>query len=649
MKILVVEDDQAVADALKITLSDQMYVVEVAYDGQTGLDFVEAFDYDLLLLDSILPKLDGISLCRYLRSRGYMMPILLLTSQDSNHDRAIGLDAGADDYVVKPFDPEELSARIRALLRRGNDRTKPVLQWAALTLNPSNYEVTYQDRLLNLTPKEYALIELFLRYSRRLFSCGSILEHLWTYEDAPSEEAVRTHIKGLRHKLKLAGAPNDFVETVYGIGYRLKLYEPGIEHQTEAASSVNILNRQVTSGSAPDPQSPAIKDFPKFLTEIWNRHYAQMLDRVANIDQAISALVDLSLSAEIRHQAWQSAHTLAGGLGTFGLQAGSQAAKQIELLLAKNTTLTTAQIPQLQSWLEQLRSEIATKAPASTVVETAALDKSPIPWLLMISSDLGLISALSYATTGRFEVVRAVELVEGQLMQAPHLIIFDLDCFPLLNDGFTVLSRLDRDYPNIPVVVLSPPEGAVINGMGGIDRDPIHVIDKTMPVLRQRIEAARRGASQFLLKPVAVSQILQAIDQVLQPAPSIQAKVTIVDDDRLLLDGVGALLSRQGMIVTTLSEPSQFWETLETSTPDLLILDLDMPTHNGIELCRAVRTDPAWARLPILFLTANTAAMVSDHIFAAGADDFVSKPVVGTTLVNRIVNRLERVEQQRQV
>ena len=222
MKILVVEDDLLVADALKITLSDRKYTVEIAHDGQTGLDFIEAFDYDLLLLDSMLPKLDGVSLCRHVRSRGYMMPILLLTSLDSNHDRATGLDAGADDYVVKPFEPEELSARIRALLRRGNDRVSPILKWEDLRLDPRSYEVTYQQQLLNLTPKEYALLELFLRYSRRLFSCGAILEHLWTYEDAPTEEAVRTHIKGLRHKLKAAGAPTDFVETVYGIGYRLK-------------------------------------------------------------------------------------------------------------------------------------------------------------------------------------------------------------------------------------------------------------------------------------------------------------------------------------------------------------------------------------------------------------------------------------------
>lgn len=119
MKILVVEDDQLVAHALAAVLNNQNYVVEVASDGQAAWDLIETFDYDLILLDVILPKIDGISLCRQIRSKGLRMPILLLTGCDSSHEKAIGLDAGADDYLVKPFDEEELVARIRALLRRG--------------------------------------------------------------------------------------------------------------------------------------------------------------------------------------------------------------------------------------------------------------------------------------------------------------------------------------------------------------------------------------------------------------------------------------------------------------------------------------------------------------------------------------------------
>jgi DNA-binding response OmpR family regulator len=123
-------------------------------------------------------------------------------------------------------------------------------------------------------------------------------------------------------------------------------------------------------------------------------------------------------------------------------------------------------------------------------------------------------------------------------------------------------------------------------------------------------------------------------------------RIAIVDDDRILLEGLTALLSRSNMQVTTLSEPSRFWEMLEAARPDLLILDLDMPTYNGIELCRAVRTDPQWATLPIMFLTAHTATIAIDRVFAAGADDLVTKPTLAAELVTRIANRLERLEQR---
>ncbi len=667
MKILVVEDDRAVAEALKITLTDRKYAVEVAYDGQAGLDSIEAFDYDLLLLDATLPKVDGISICRQVRARGYMMPILLLTSKDSKHDRAIGLDAGADDYVIKPFDPEELPARIRALLRRGNDRAHPVLTWEHLTLDPRNYEVTYQQQLLNLTPKEYSLLELLLRNSRQLFSCGSILEHLWTYADTPSEEAVRTHIKGLRHKLKAAGAPTDFVETVYGIGYRLKLGKHVVYRQLRSGSrhgmgspdtSAEMLPagaRCSQSEAPPKSEDPTPKVNPgsvvppPFLTEIWNRHHAQMLDRVASIDAAIVALEHHGLTPEIRQQAWHSAHNLAGALGTFGLPLGSQVAKQIELLLA-NTELTPAQIPQLQSGVGKLRQEIASKTPEAA---TANELPSPViatpntrPWLLAITKETDLASALN-AKSGSLKIVIAPELASSQLELTPDAIVLDLDCFLQLADGLNALSELERDYPQIPVVVLSQPHYSVSE----LTEHPA----KGTLRLHQRIEVARRGARLFLSKPMPAGQILLAVERVVQQARVVgaqsehQVRVTIVDDDRLLLEGVSALLSQQGMRVTTLSEPSRFWETLEASVPHLLILDLDMPMYDGIELCRAVRTDPQWATLPILFLTAHAPAIASDRVFAAGADDFVTKPVVDATLVTRIINRLDRIGLQRSI
>ena len=222
MRILLVEDDQRIAESLTEALTDQHYVVDVATDGEDGWEFVQTLTYELILLDVMLPKLDGISLCRQLRSHGYRMPILLLTARDTTTDQVGGLDAGADDYVVKPYKLQELTARIRALLRRGSSSLPPVMEWGNLCIDSSTCDVTYNKQPVQTTPKEYRLLELFLRRGCRVFSRSAILENLWSFEEPPGEDTVKAHIKRLRQKLKTVGAPEDFIETVYGLGYRLK-------------------------------------------------------------------------------------------------------------------------------------------------------------------------------------------------------------------------------------------------------------------------------------------------------------------------------------------------------------------------------------------------------------------------------------------
>lgn len=222
MRILLVEDDEVLTEALSESLTDHHYAVDTATDGEAGWEFIEAASYDLILLDVMLPKLDGISLCHRLRSQSYHFPVLMLTARDTNTDKVMGLDAGADDYVVKPFDLQELLARVRALLRRGSSTLPPVLAWGKLQLDPGTCEVTYEGSPIHLRPKEYALLELFLRSGYRVLSRSAILEHLWTFEEPPGEETVKVHLKEVRQKLKAAGAPANLIETVYGLGYRLK-------------------------------------------------------------------------------------------------------------------------------------------------------------------------------------------------------------------------------------------------------------------------------------------------------------------------------------------------------------------------------------------------------------------------------------------
>ena len=221
MRILLVEDDLRLAETLAEALSDQLYTVDIAANGLLAWDYVKNLDYDLVLLDVMLPELDGITLCQQLRSQGYRMPILMITARDTVSDKITGLDAGADDYIVKPVDLGELLARIRALLRRGGTTSQPILEWGAIKLDPSTYEVSYANKNLSLTRKEYSILELLLRNGRRVLSRSVIIDHIWKLESPPDEDTVKVHIRSLRQKLRASGASDNLIETLHGIGYRL--------------------------------------------------------------------------------------------------------------------------------------------------------------------------------------------------------------------------------------------------------------------------------------------------------------------------------------------------------------------------------------------------------------------------------------------
>lgn len=231
MKILLVEDDQDLATSLIKGLTHSRYQVDWASDGEAGLALAQLKTYDLILLDFYLPKLNGLELCRTVRRSSESVtegvfnqeiPILVLTGEAATAQKVLCLDAGADDHVVKPIDLDELLARIRALLRRGMGQRSPILQWGELKLDPSNYEVTFQQQVVPLTSKEYAVLELFLRHPKQVFSPAHIIDRIWSGDDSRTDATVRVYIQTLRQKLKQFGA-EEFIETRHGLGYRLKL------------------------------------------------------------------------------------------------------------------------------------------------------------------------------------------------------------------------------------------------------------------------------------------------------------------------------------------------------------------------------------------------------------------------------------------
>ena len=657
MKILLVEDDEPTASALVAALTDDRHIVNIATDGHMGIMLAETYDYDLILLDVLIPKLDGISICRRLRSQGLQMPILLITAKDSQTDKIVGLDAGADDYVVKPFDLEELRARIRALLRRGSAPLATVLTWENLRLDPNASEVTYNDATIPLTPKEYGILELLLRNPHRVFSRSAIIDRLWAMEDSPAESAVTTHIKDLRQKLKAGGMTTDLIETVYGLGYRLKA------PPSSSASEPSTSPPSTTPPSTTPAPAPARSPMPKAeglasINRVLEKFRSSFAAQIVVLQEAEAALNRGELSSELREQARQEAHKLAGSLGIFGYPEGSKLAREAEYLLM--SSITSEQVASLSQLIANLNQELAkppqtldssptsshadslepasalatqTIAPqmengSSNAIGSCALNSISLrrdrSLMLVIDQDEALTKQLQGAAAEWGIQVKVAtnpkEVWHTIATTMPNLILLDPAFADGADQGLSLLAELAHQYPRLPILVSSRRNS-----------------------LSDRVEVSRLGGKAFLPKPMPVQQVLQAATQALAQSDLVEAKVLIVDDDLATLTALAALLHPWGLQVTTLNNPEKFWDMLVATQPDLVLVDLEMPTFSGIDLCQVVRHDPQWGNMPILVVTAHTDADSIRKVFAAGADDFIAKPVIGPELVTRILSRLERV------
>ena len=221
MYILVVEDEKKVAGFLKKGLQEESYTVDMAYDGEEALLFAAMNYYDLIILDIMLPKKDGMEVLKTLRAQGFSTPVLMLTAKDALQDKVQGLDSGADDYLTKPFAFAELLARIRALFRRGKPTNEVSLTAADLALDPSTHKVQRAGKPIELTNKEYALLEYFLRNKGQVLTRTLINEHVWGYRFATGTNIVDVYVNYLRNKID-HGFDKKLIHTVRGVGYVLK-------------------------------------------------------------------------------------------------------------------------------------------------------------------------------------------------------------------------------------------------------------------------------------------------------------------------------------------------------------------------------------------------------------------------------------------
>jgi heavy metal response regulator len=220
MRILVVEDEKKVASFLQKGLEEEYYAVDCAYDGEEALYMVEANDYDLMILDIMLPKIDGLEVLKGVRDKKVPLPVLMLTAKDSVEDVVKGLDAGGDDYLTKPFAFAELLARVRALLRRKEREPAGELQVADLVLDPVTHAVSRGGREIELTAKEYALLEYLMRQVNRVVTRTMISEHVWDYHFDPMTNVIDVYVNHLRNKIDLNSSQR-LIHTIRGVGYML--------------------------------------------------------------------------------------------------------------------------------------------------------------------------------------------------------------------------------------------------------------------------------------------------------------------------------------------------------------------------------------------------------------------------------------------
>ncbi|MGH2840198.1 MAG: response regulator [Solirubrobacteraceae bacterium] len=360
------------------------------------------------------------------------------------------------------------------------------------------------------------------------------------------------------------------------------------------------------------------------MRTIWEQHRGSVIERIDVVDRAIADLMADQLEEATRLEAEREAHKLAGSVGTFGFMRASELAHEIELALRAADRPGPDLVPMLSELVLGVRSELDEEVPPEEL-SGAATGSTAARLVLAVDDDAGLLARLTAEGASRsVRVIGAASLDDARAAlerETFDLVLLDLSFHGDQDATMRLLSELATGSPGLPVLVLTASEAFV-----------------------DRVEVARRGGRGFLSKAMSAGQAIEAAIGFLEREHADDIKIVAVDDDPAILAALKALLEPEGLSLTTISDPTQLWDVLEDVSPDLLLVDVDMPGVDGIELCQAVRNDQRWAGLPVVFLTARGDPQTVRTVFAAGADDYLTKPIVAAELTMRIRNRLERIQ-----
>lgn len=387
----------------------------------------------------------------------------------------------------------------------------------------------------------------------------------------------------------------------------------------------SVADPDANSTPASGPQA-ALKSK---LAAVWKRSRSRMLARLDVLDQASVRPLGGRLDLTLRKQAESAAHKLAGSLGTFGLEAGSRFAREMEDLLRSNSLTSEARARRFSELAAALRVEIES-APVSEGFPQQTSSEPGLRSALLVACDPELEARLGEeAAAHGWHWESACDMAaarETLPVLNPSAVLMDVDTPARAAEAIGFLSGLSERQPPLPALILTSDSS-----------------------LMDRVELVRRGARGFIPRTLPAEEIVRAVTDLVGRADASVPRVLAVDDDPGVLEALGVLLASSGIRLTAVGDPLRLWDALRGPPPDLLLLDIQMPVVSGLELCRLVRSDPRWAGIPIIFLTALLDAPTVQRAFASGGDDYVVKPIVGPELLTRITNRLERVRLTRRL